>query len=209
MIDSFYATQSGNARLVIYLNDDDPLRRDYKIPHVCEVIVGPRKFLAHAYNYLFERFPGYDYYAPVNDDHIFLTPAWDVKLINMVEELGHGWGLAAAEDHLTNWYDYEHPSGLVISGNIPRALGYIIWPEIQHIGIDCFFMHLMRGIKRLFFTPEVIIEHRHWSNGKALLDANYRWVYSHEQYQYGMGKVEEYMAHQYFIDLDKLKRAMS
>ena len=205
MIRSCRATT--DADIVVYLNEDDDKLSQYKDVDAI-VHVGPRRHLAEAYNFLVEQHPNYDYFAPLNDDHICITPAWDTKLIDIVEREGQGWGLAAAEDHLTNWAEYEHPSGCVVSGNIPRTLGYFIWPEIQHIGIDCYFMHLMRGIKRLFFTRDVVIEHRHWMNGKALLDSNYKWVYNHKQFVYGMGKVEEYMSHQYFIDLHKLEQAM-
>jgi hypothetical protein len=206
MIESCNATAK-DVSIMVYLNDDDDKISLYKNIRA-SVITGPRRSLAEAYNYIFEQYPDYDYYSLLNDDHVCITPGWDAKLINMVEEIGHGWGIACAEDKLTNWSVYQHPSGCVVSGNIPRTLGYFIWPEIKHIGIDCYFMYLMKGINRLFHTTDVVIEHRHWLNHKALLDANYKWVYSHEQFSYGMQKVSEYMSKQYFIDLYKLNMAM-
>jgi glycosyl transferase/beta-hydroxylase protein BlmF len=212
MLKSYYDTSLATSDLIIYLNDDDPCLEEYK-----EVlnnskwgvhIVGRRMYLAEAYNYIFHKHPDYEYYAPVNDDHVFMTDGWDDKLIDVVETQGHGWGLAAAEDHLTDWKGWQHPSGMVISGNIPRTLGYMIWPKIQHIGIDDYFQHLLQGIDRLFHVPEVLIEHRHWINGKGFLDANYRFVYGMAQQSYGIAAAQEYLATKLSNDVAKLKEAM-
>jgi hypothetical protein len=201
MLDSYFYTKSIETDLVIYLNEDDPKLKEYP-DNTC--IVGPRLYLAEAYNEIFKRHPDYDYYVPINDDHVFITPGWDKKLINIVETKGKGWGLAAAEDRLTNWAEYQHPSGCVISGNIPRTLGYFVWPKIQHIGIDDYFQYLMQGIGRLFHDENIVIEHRHWINGKRPLDENYKWVYNQEQHNYGMRMVKEYLETQYAKDVEKL-----
>jgi hypothetical protein len=212
MLKSYLETKSSNTDLAIYLNADDPSLEEYR--YVLEknyspyFKVGPRRYLAEAYNLFYSMFPEYDYYAPVNDDHVFITPGWDKKLIDIIETQGKGWGLAAAEDTLTNWNLYKHPSGCVISGNIPRTLGYMVWPKIHHIGIDDYYQRLMQGIDRLFHVPEVVIEHRHWLNGRALLDKNYKFVYGIEEQNYGRKAVEEYLKTQLEIDIAKLKEAM-
>ena len=205
MLDSFKDTASEGNKLVVYLNEDDPMLGSYNIPLWCESIVGKRKYLAQAYNYIFDKYSDCDFYCPCNDDHVFITPEWDSKLIEIVNREGRGWGLAAAEDTLTDWYQYQHPSGCLVSGNIPRTLGYFIWPPIQHIGIDCYFMHLMQGIGRLYHTRSVVIEHRHWMNGKRPLDANYKWVYNHAQFSYGMAMVEEYINEHLKKDVAKIQ----
>ena len=116
--------------------------------------------------------------------------------------------MAAAEDHLTDWDNWQHPSGCVLSGNIPRTLGYFVWPKIHHIGTDDYFQHLLQGINRLFHVPEILIEHRHWVNGKGLLDANYKWVYGVEEQNYGKAAFLEYYTTQLKQDIAKLKEAM-
>ncbi len=207
MLESYYKTKSPDTDIIIYVAEDDPCLFEYrKLP--ATVNIGRRRHLAEAYNYLFKLFSGYDYYAPINDDHYFITQRWDQKLIEIIETQGRGWGLAAAEDSLTNWSVWQHPSGCVISGNIPRTLGYFIWPKIQHMGIDDYFQHLMQGIDRLFHTTEVVIEHRHWINSRRLLDENYKWVYGQEQQQYGWRMIAEYTGTQLTKDIEKLKEAM-
>ncbi len=208
MLESYHKTKSPDTELVVYIAEDDPCISEYRKLSIT-IDTGKRRHLAEAYNYLFNIFPGYSYYAPVNDDHYFITSGWDRKLIEIIEIQGRGWGLAAAEDELTNWNTWQHPSGCVISGNIPRILGHLIWPKIQHMGIDDYFQHLMQGINRLFHTTDVIIEHRHWINSKRLLDENYKWVYGQEQQQYGWTMIEEYVRTQLKKDIEKLKEAMN
>jgi hypothetical protein len=208
MWDSFLATKSHNTEIILYFNDDDPKLEEYLDLFKTNYIVGKRLFLAEAYNFLFNKYSDYCWYSPINDDHVFITLGWDKKLIEVVETKGHGWGMACAEDGMTPWLLYQHPSGCVISGNIPRTLGYFIWPKIQHVGIDCFFMRLLQGIDRLYHVPEVVIEHRHWFAGKAFLDANYKFVYSNEQFNYGMAMVREYVDTQLETDIAKLKKEM-
>jgi len=204
-IKSFYDTKSCGTDVVFYLNDDDPSLDKYAISDYR--IVGRRMYLAEAYNYLFQENSNYDYYSLLNDDHYCITPGWDRKLIKMIEEKG-GWGLSCCEDHLTDWKQFQHPSGMVISGNIPRTLGYMIWPKIQHIGIDCYFKELLAPLGLMHHMTDVVIEHRHWINGKALLDENYKWVYHKDQYQYGMSMVAEYKRIQLQKDVEKIKQVM-
>ena len=201
------ATPDNGVDLVVYLNEDDPRRYEYGCYE--KTLIGKRLYLAEAYNYLFKEYPDYEYYSLLNDDHYCITPRWDDVLISIIESCGKGWGIACCEDKLTDWNKFQHPSGMVISGNIPRTLGYMVWPKIQHIGIDCYFMSLLKGIERLYRLSDVVIEHRHWLNGKALLDENYKWVYNKNQYQYGMSMVEEYKRTQLQKDIDKLKEAMN
>jgi hypothetical protein len=199
------ATPDNGVDLIVYLNEDDPKRYEYG--NYEKTIWGKRLYLAEAYNYLFQKYPDYAYYSLLNDDHYCITPSWNKELIKRIEEKG-GWGLSCGEDHLTDWNKFQHPSGMIISGNIPRALGYMIWPKIQHIGIDCFFKELLTPLNLMYHTMDVVIEHRHWINGKALLDENYKWVYNKDQYQYGMGMVQEYIRTQLNKDIEKIKQAM-
>jgi len=211
MLDSWAETRSPGTDMAVYLNTDDPKFAEYA--HVVQgryinVLMGSRLYLAQAYNHLCREFPGYDYYAPVNDDHFFITTAWDAELVGIVEREGNGWGMAAAEDNLTEWAAYQHPSGCVLSGNIVRALGHMIWPKFQHIGIDDYFQHLLQALNMLWHTKDVVIEHRHWINGKRMLDANYKWVYGQEQQIYGRAAVQEYLGAQLWNDVRTIQEAM-
>jgi len=211
MIQSFRETASPGNFLVVYLNDDDPKLSEYQkieVPENCNIFVGPRKFIAEVYNEFSWRSQA-KYFAPVNDDHYFHTRFWDQKLIGILEQKGQGWGIAMADDLLSDWSRYLHPSGCIVSGKMARELGYMIYPKIQHIGIDVMLMKLCKGINRLFSTREIIIEHRHWINGKRTIDDNYKWVYSDAQQSYGDAAVKEYMLEHYENDVKKLLDAIA
>jgi hypothetical protein len=133
---------------------------------------------------------------------------WDKLLMDIVNTRGQGWGIAGAKDGLTDWSKCRHPSGCVISGNLPRTLGYIFHPVFRHIGTDTFLARVADGINRLYLTETVFIEHRHWLNGKRPMDENYRWVYGKEEQDYGWAAVTKYL-HEYLEqDLAKLRAAM-
>jgi len=211
MVESFLNTirPGGFTILLIYLNEDDPKINDYKVRTGLVVTVrrGPRKYIAEVYNE-YSRMYDFDYYANLNDDHLFITPKWDEKLIEICETKGNGWGIACAADKLTNWNTHPHPSGCVISGKMTRVLGWIAAPGTRHIGIDVIQGRICQAINRLFFAPEIVIEHRHWVNGMRPFDDNYRWVYGKEEQTHGDNAVRDYLYGQFNSDVAKLKAAM-
>jgi hypothetical protein len=66
----------------------------------------------------------------------------------------------------------------------------------------------MQGIGRLFLAKEIVIEHRHWLNGRRKLDENYRWVYGKEEQEYGAKALQEYLYNYFQDDIIKLRTAM-
>jgi len=215
MLESFAETRSDKSDLIVYLNDDDPKLPEYRTMlaenyfKFAVVVIGPRKFIAEVFNEFSLAHPEYDYYQPFNDDHYFHTYHWDEKLIDIVEEKGKGWGIACADDLLTDWANFKHPSGCVISGNIIRTLGYMIPPGVRHIGIDTVLGKLAQAIDRLWFTRDVIIEHRHWTNGRRKIDDNYKWVYGTEEQNHGKRAVQMYLLTEFKKDVEKLREAMN
>jgi len=214
MIDTFLRTRNEGTDLVIYVAEDDPTLPDYvntfkRFENNLGISLqwGPRKFIAQVYNEFAMANLDYKYFSTLNDDHVFITQDWDKKLIKLVEDMG-GWGIAGADDLLTDWEKCKHPSGCVISSNIVRTLGYIMYPGLRHIGTDTFLAKIAEGIGGLVLTRDVVIEHRHWLNGRRPLDDNYSWVYGKEEQVFGWNAVQDYLFNHYEKDLQKLKEAM-
>jgi len=211
MVESFLKTKrDGWTRMIIYLNDDDPRLMEYTNPEHPDIkmIVGPRRYIAEVFNW-FSFARRADYYSNLNDDHLFVTEKWDEKLIALAEEKTNGWGIACADDKLTNWAQYLHPSGCVISGKATRALGWIAAPGVRHIGIDVVQGKLFGALGLLHFTKDVVIEHRHWVNGMRPMDDNYKWVYGKEEQDHGEKAVQDYMYEQFEKDKQRLKKAIA
>ena len=215
MLESFISTRSEGTDIVIYLSQDDPQLKKYvefisRLDFPAAHLIGERRLLVEALNFCFDSYPDYPYYHEINDDHIYHTQGWDSKLISEIETKGQGWGIACGRDmlHDTNWHQGRLPSAMVMSGNIARTLGYIVYPEFRHTYVDDYFRELAEGIGRLFYCPEVIIEHRHFLGGKVQNDDNYRWVMSKGEMQYGSMVYHEWLKKSKDSSILELKEAM-
>lgn len=211
MTTSFIDTKSSGAtKMIVYLNEDDPELPKYQIPKHPDIwsVIGPRRYIAEVYNH-YSSLVTADYYSNLNDDHFFATPKWDEKLVALCEEKGNGWGIACADDLLTDWSKHPHPSGCVISGKMTRVLGWISPPGVRHSGMDIIQGKICLAIGCFFGDKSIIIEHRHWVNGMRAFDDNYRWVYSKEEQNYGDRAVRAYLYGQFNKDVAKLKAVIA
>jgi hypothetical protein len=213
MLESFYRTKSEGTEIVIYVSDDDPLLEDYKpILEKENHVIGPRKTIVEVDNYFScEVYPNIPYYGEINDDHVYSTFEWDKKLIQIIESCGGGWGLACGNDTVhKNWHGVKHPSGAIISGNIVRTLKCFILPGLRHLGCDGYLRDLTEGVERLFYVPEVIIEHHHFVNKKADFnnDPNYKHIYTKEQIEHADKVLSRWHEKKKADDIIRLKNAM-
>ncbi len=186
---SWLDTKTREAHLVLYVADDDPTEPKYKElfkdAKYMTLHTGKRLTVIEVFNKMVEAYPNNEYYNFVNDDHIFRTDGWDDKLIKAIEVKGGGWGIACGNDLMhDDWYKYQHPSAEIVSGNIIRTLGYAYYPRLKHLGADIYIKALSLGLNRLFYVPEVIIEHMHGGVAKGGYDENYKKVYAPESYNY-------------------------
>lgn len=195
MLDSFYKTKSDFTDILIYVSNDDPRLEEYKKLNA-PIVYGDRKYIVEVFNHIFNLNPDYEYYHEINDDHVYHTKEWDKLLTAPLNGFGISCGGTSGL-----------PSGIVISGNIPRALGYIAYPGLRHTYVDNYFEDLGEGIERYFWIPEVNIEHKHFLFGKAQNDENYRWVTSAESMDYGKKAYMEWVINHKRSDIEKVLNA--
>jgi hypothetical protein len=189
MIKSYRDTKGSDNTDIIYCLDNKD-KRLYEYEPVLrgeKVIIESPNYQTKMFNIISkELYTDYDYYGLINDDHIFRTKNWDIELVQTVEELGNGFGLAHAN---ALWYDSDivcrHPSAFIISANIIRVLDYAIYPELRHFKLDTYFRDLTEPLGLLFFREDIVIEHMHRDVGKAEDDENYKWGYSGEEMAHG------------------------
>jgi hypothetical protein len=208
MLRSFDETKSEGTEIIVYISNDDPKLEEYKkILQGRNLIIDKRRYIVEVFNYIScELHPNIKYYGEVNDDHIYRTKGWDKVLIESIEKKGGGWGVACGQDLINNdWYKHRHPSACVISGNMVRTLGHFVLPTLRHMCTDNYLRDISEGINRLFFCPEVIVEHCHKINGRAGNDENYDWVYSKEQQDYGYAVYRKWVTDEKNIYLQKLR----
>ena len=209
MLDSFNRTKTLETEIAIYIADDDPCLEEYKqVLRNYTHKIGPWMTQGNVFNMFSSEYKNIEFYGTVNDDHIYHTRGWDQSLTNAIKEKGNGWGLACANDLMTDWEKFKHPGATIISGNIIRTLGYYTWPKFRWIGIDFAQGALYTRLSRLFYFPEIIVEHRHWLNNKAEKDDNYKWIYGDEEQKYGHDLEQEYLRTQIDIEYNLITEAI-
>jgi len=174
LIKSWQETQSGYSDLLLVLDDDDKELKKY--PKNVLVRIGPRVGLSSGCNLGVKLYPDYKYYASAGDDHRFKTKGWDKMMIDKIKKEG-GVGIAYGDDLLQG---NRLPTAVVMSANIIEAMGYMIPPSLKHLRIDVAFRALGLRIQKLFYMPEIIIEHLHPAAKKAEWDEGYLRVNSTE-----------------------------
>ena len=194
-INSWRETQSGYSDLLLILDNDDEQLNQYPKDKDISIYVGVRVGFGKSINKGVELYPDYKYYGIGGDDHRFRTKSWDKIMIDKIEKEG-GWGITYGNDLFQK---KSLPTATVISANIIKALGYISPPNLIHLKIDRSHKVLGEAIGRLFYMPEIIIEHIHPSAKKTKWDKDYERVNSKEMNNHD-GQVYE----EWFKDLSLL-----
>lgn len=111
-----------------------------------------------------------DIIGAYQDDLLFRTPGWDVR----VRETLATPGIAYGDDLLQGEW---HPTAVFMSTAIIRALGWLALPTLRHQWADDVWKSLGTEAGCLRFMPDVVIEHIHPAAGKAEMDPGYERVF--------------------------------
>jgi hypothetical protein len=153
----------------VRLDEDDASLSQYaalSMPKNWEVIIGQRVPLSEVYNEAYRKIPETSHWIFIADDVVPVTYKWDQKLI---EAAGPD-GMAVPTGGETTG-GYPH---FALGGELVRSIGWLALPGLDRIYIDTCWRDIadQRGVLR--YVPEVTLEHRHFSNGKALFDRTYK-----------------------------------
>lgn len=168
------ATTDGRVEVLGLVDLDDPQRAAYKaLP--CDIWTGERRSLSGWTNLAALTLLGLDdpprYLASFGDDHRPRTADWDLKLIEAIESLPGGVGIAYGNDLFQG---AALPTAWVVSAEVVRAVGWIMLPTCVHMYVDTAVLELGRAAGCIAYRPDVVIEHLHPYAGKADWDASYR-----------------------------------
>jgi hypothetical protein len=150
-------------------------------------------------NYLsIEAYPGIRYYAEVNDDHVYMTEGWDIKMMRAIKER-EDWGIAYG-------YTRQMPTAIMMSGKVVRTLGYFYHPIFTHTFVDDALVIFGKETDLFISMPGINIDHRHYSYGLAGMDNTYKAVVG----TMGIGKQQFNTWVKDFKDMEinKIKKAM-
>ena len=185
LIDSVYETASkkNSIRMYNYIDTDDPRMQQYTnnnlasdfSPTVFNVYDKPQS-VSKSWNVLAEKAMyeskewGADVLIMGNDDQVYLTKDWDIKLQEEIEKF--------ADDIYCCWFEdlingKSHCSFPIISKKWYETLGYFT-PGVFNFGYnDTWVYDIAKRIDRCHFIPEVVVEHLHFSTGKVQMDSTY------------------------------------
>lgn len=182
MIKSFEQKTSEKARLIFIIDVDDPCFEMYETLFQYTkhsfYIKNPDQTLAKTYNTIVKsHYIGYKFYSITCDDYIYHTGNWDRILVRKLEEEGPGFAYGNDKYGGSNL-----PTTCIISAEIIEALGYIVLPTLEYLYGDNVWRDIGLAVGKLFYIPEVNIEHLTPLAGKAEKDDTFRRTNSQEMY---------------------------
>jgi hypothetical protein len=143
--------------------------------------------------------PDYDYICFMGDDHLPRTGGWDTKL---TEAIGSNAGIAYGNDLLQG---ENLPTAVVMSSKIIRATGFMSPPNLKHLFLDNYWLAMGQALENANYLPDVIIEHLHYTNGKAEHDERYAAVNNFEMHNGDQAIFAEYLATEFSNDVENVK----
>lgn len=185
LVQAWSATSTGDAVLVVAVDDDDPELPGYldlglaaREPDITLLVQPAPGSMVAALN-LAARDLARRHFAVgfCGDDHRFRTAGFDAEIVDALRDLGTG--IVYGDD----LFQRERlPTAVFMTADIIRCLGYMAPPELIHLAVDNFWLDLGRDAGCIRYLPDVVVEHMHPVAGKAPLDAGYERVNSPGMY---------------------------
>lgn len=121
--------------------------------------------------------PKYRFLAFMGDDHRPrpAAMAWDDRIR---ECLSGGPGIVYGNDLLQG---EKMATAVAMTSDIVEALGYMAPPAMVHLCVDLVWLDWGRGMGRITYLDDMVIEHLHPAASKAEMDAGYAEVNSEQQ----------------------------
>lgn len=205
---SWMATVTGNSQLLFVVDDDDPQLESYRSQMAwmlnAQLLVGPRLRMVGSLNAVAtSQGVEYEYVGFMGDDHRPRTLGWDSLFIEVLAKspasIAYGNDLLQGENMAT---------AVVMTSDIISTLGYMVPPSLLHLCADLVWCEWGKALGTLTYLDNVILEHMHPANGKALNDAGYREVNSGEMIKADSEAYYEYMESDFHLDVAKLSELL-
>lgn len=145
-----------------------------------------------------------DFVSVTNDDFIYRTESWDLKLISRIVSSGKP-GIAYGNDLCAG---INMPTTSVISAQIPIALGWLQLPTLTHLFGDNVVSTIGRKLNILHYCQNVIIEHNHYFRDRSLEDDIYRKTNSKEMYKKDLKAFMDWVENNMKNDLESIRKVV-
>ncbi len=203
MIDSFLSTQKMST-LKILLDMDDPCIDQYRdlIGKKCSYSIGFRNSITMLINESWQFSADcFKWFSVTNDDFIYKTDGWDLKLIGTLKLHG-GIGIVYGNDLLQG---ANMPTTSIVSREIADALGWLQMPRLTHLCGDNAWKIIGTRAGCLFYRDDVIIEHCHYMARKAKEDDTYKHTNAGAMYDRDLLALHNWITNEGDADCTKIK----
>jgi hypothetical protein len=159
--------------LVVIDGDPDPAYSNLLLPPDWRAIYLPFNLgVCGVFNHVLQTWKGERWYGFISDDSIVRTRAFDKPLVTAAG----GAGFANSAD---GWQAHQRMHGAVVfGGDLLRALGWWAPPGLIHCFVDDAWEHIGRALGNWVHLPQVMVEHLHAANAKAVSDTTYHKAYA-------------------------------
>ena len=141
------------------------------------------------------KYPLYDYFVFMGDDHLPRTPGWDKAFI---QALGTNTGIVYGDDLLQG---ANLPTAYGMSRDLVNELRGMTFPGCIHLFFDNFVKQLGLDLEYLKYLPDVIIEHIHPVAGKVAMDEGYERVNSPKIFDQDLLTLQKYLSDMEYASL--------
>lgn len=202
--DAWQETVTGNSRLVVLVDDDDPVLKEYQELNGVEIRIGKRLRIGGTLNDVAPELAAETFAIGfMGDDHIPRTVGWDTVFVAKLRELGTG--VVYGND----LFQGENlPTSVAMTSNIVTTIGYFVMPGAVHLFLDNFWLAIGRGLGRIAYLDDVIIEHLHPQAGKGEWDDTYIEANAGSTWSADEATFNAYVATSLDADLEKLRRLL-
>lgn len=198
-----------STQLVFVVDEDDPMRATYEemLPAKNLEInedVGSMGRALNSSATMHAEIGIYDYLGFMGDDHRFRTNDWDETMVKGLESAGGGFAYG------NDLYQGQNlPTHILMNTSIVGALGWMGLPKARHLFLDDCWKELGFGVDRLFYFPDVIVEHCHPFAGSAPMDEGYERVNSREMIDHDQAIFEDWKVNRRDSDIELVRNALS
>jgi hypothetical protein len=141
------------------------------------------------------KYPLYDYFVFMGDDHLPRTPGWDKAFI---QALGTNTGIVYGDDLLQG---ANLPTAYGMTRDLVNELRGMTFPGCIHLFFDNFVKQLGLDLEYLKYLPDVIIEHIHPAAGKVEMDEGYARVNAPKMFEQDLLTLQRYLSDMEYAEL--------